>query len=164
MELAPAERRVRTRWAERHAALFRSLSDRWSTPTELYHALDEEFHFDFDPCPLSALYRENGLLKCWQGRRVFCNPPYGPDIGKWLAKSIETVCSVYLLPSRTDTAWFHEYALKADEVRFIRGRLKFGDASNTAPFPSLIVVVRSLQAKTRIAGEPVDGQLALWGT
>ena len=164
MELTPVEPRVRTKWAERHAALFHSISDRWETPTELYSVLDKEFRFDFDPCPLSSLYRENGLLKCWRGRRVFCNPPYGPDIGKWLAKSVETACAIFLLPSRTDTAWFHNYALQADEVRFVRGRLKFGDARNTAPFPSLIVVVSSAEARVRIAGRPVRAQLALWGT
>jgi site-specific DNA-methyltransferase (adenine-specific) len=76
------------------------------------------------------------------GRRVFCNPPYGRGIGDWLAKAREADVAVYLLPSRTDTQWWHEHAMKADEIRFIRGRLKFGDATNSAPFPSAILVYR----------------------
>jgi site-specific DNA-methyltransferase (adenine-specific) len=76
----------------------------------------------------------------WAGHRVFCNPPYGRGVDRWLAKAREADCAVYLLPARTDTAWWHDHALKADEIRFVRGRLKFGGAQNSAPFPSVILI------------------------
>ena len=121
--------------------LFSSASQHWTTPKELYDSLDAEFNFNDDPCPLS----ENGidgLLREW-GTRTFCNPPYGRNIGKWINKgyneSQQGKLVVMLIPSRTDTKWFHEYVLKG-EIRFIKGRLKFGDAKQGAPFPSAIVV------------------------
>lgn len=123
------------------SVLFSSVSDRWATPSAAYEALDNEFHFNFDPCPLDG--EHDGLSKlfaCWDGKRVFCNPPYGPTVGKWLERAIEAEIAVFLLPARTDTRWFHEIVLpQADEIRFIRGRLKFGDAITGAPFPSMVV-------------------------
>jgi hypothetical protein len=105
-------------------------------------ALNDEFHFDFDPCPLDGT--ENGLASLfveWRGRRVFCNPPYGPGIDKWLERGLEANLTVFLVPARTDTRWFHDIVLpKAKEIRFIRGRLKFGEATNSAPIPSMLVV------------------------
>lgn len=125
-----------------NAPLFSSASDRWATPRDLYAALNEEFRFDFDPCPLDG--DGDGLtpLFCeWRGKRVFCNPPYGPKVGDWLRRGSEAALAVFLIPARTDTRWFHEIVLpKATEIRFIKGRLKFGDAINSAPFPSMIVV------------------------
>lgn len=122
--------------------LFRSQTVEWATPKAVYDALDAEFHFDFDPCPLGG--DDDGLatLFCsWKGRRVFCNPPYGPGINKWLERGLEAEIAVFLIPARTDTRWFHEIVLpKAKEIRFIKGRLKFGDAVNSAPFPSMLVV------------------------
>jgi hypothetical protein len=124
--------------------VFSSLSDHWSTPGSVYSALDREFAFTFDPCPLQS--RQSGVLIPWTGN-VFCNPPYS-KIDDFLRHGLFHLASgnakllVYLVPSRTDTAWFHDYCLKADEIRFIRGRLKFGDAKNSAPFPSMIVVFR----------------------
>ena len=77
----------------------------------------------------------------WKGKRVFCNPPYGPGIGKWLMRGLEADIAVFLIPARTDTRWFHEICLPfAREIRFIKGRLKFGGALKDAPFPSMIVV------------------------
>lgn len=78
------------------------------------------------------------------GRRVFCNPPYGREIGKWIRKCSEEAQKpgtivVALLPARTDTRWFHEYIKDKTEVEFIKGRLKFGASKNSAPFPSMIV-------------------------
>lgn len=76
----------------------------------------------------------------------FVNPPYGREIGRWIKKGFEewrkgkTV--VFLIPSRTDTAWWHDHIMKASEIRYIRGRLKFGDAKNSAPFPSAIAIFR----------------------
>jgi len=118
--------------------LFSSLSPHWATPKYLYEQLNQEFRFTLDPCPL----REATLdcLRSWEGERVFCNPPYGPEIVKYLMKAREADCAVYLIPSRTDTKWFHDYCLQADEIRFIKGRLKFGASKNSAPFPSMLVI------------------------
>lgn len=125
-------------------ALFSSASDRWATPSDLYTALNNEFSFDLDPCPLDG--DEDGLtpLFCqWRGRRVFCNPPYGRTLGQWLKRGLEASVAVFLLPARTDTQWFHELVLPyAAEIRFLRGRLRFGGAKNSAPFPSMLVIFR----------------------
>lgn len=118
----------------------------WSTPADVYADLDAEFHFDFDPCPLNDARIWDGRLESWAGRRVYCNPPYGPGIASWLVKAHEADVAVYLLPARTDTRWWHDYAPQAAEVRFIRGRLTFGGPNmkgNPAPFPSVVLVYRS---------------------
>lgn len=131
--------------------LFSSASDRWATPPDVYEALDKEFEFDFDPCPLDGeVDGLSPLFSEWKGKRVFCNPPfkrvycnppYGPGIGKWLMRGLEADVAVFLIPARTDTRWFHEIVLpNAREIRFIKGRLKFGGATFNAPFPSMIVV------------------------
>lgn len=124
--------------------LFSSASDRWATPPDVYAALDAEFGFTLDPCPLweQGEERIDGLIRPWTGERVYCNPPYGNGIGLWLARAREANLAVYLLPARTDTAWWHDYAMKADEIRFLRGRLRFGGQPNPAPFPSCIVIYR----------------------
>jgi site-specific DNA-methyltransferase (adenine-specific) len=123
-------------------ALFSAASDRWATPEAVYAALNREFEFDYDPCPLDGI--ADGLAPLfneWRGRRVFCNPPYGRGIGQWLERGLEASCLVFLLPARTDTKWFHDVVLpKASEIRFLRGRLKFGNAANSAPFPSIVVI------------------------
>ncbi|MBL8821957.1 MAG: adenine methyltransferase [Planctomycetia bacterium] len=123
--------------------LFSSASDRWATPQAVYAALNKEFRFNFDPCPLDGNGDGLSPLFCpWRGKRVFCNPPYGPGIGDWLERGMEAKVAVYLLPARTDTKWFHQQVLPhATDIRFIKGRLKFGDARNSAPFPSMIVVL-----------------------
>ena len=125
-------------------SLFKSQSVDWPTPAKLYQELDAEFHFDFDPCPLHS--QEDGLapLFCsWHGKRVFCNPPYGPKIRKFLERAKEAELAVFLIPARTDTRWFHEIVLPyASEIRFLKGRLRFGDATNAAPFPSMVVIFR----------------------
>lgn len=119
---------------------FSSESVHWTTPKSLYNKLDDEFGFDDDPCPLHG---EGGLDREW-GYTTFCNPPYGRAINAWIKKGYEesllgkTV--VFLIPSRTDTKWWHEYIMKAAEIRFLKGRLKFGDSKNSAPFPSAIVI------------------------
>jgi site-specific DNA-methyltransferase (adenine-specific) len=122
--------------------LFSSARQHWSTPKDLYESLNKEFDFNDDPCPLSD-NGIGGLLRSW-GSSTFLNPPYGNDIGKWLSKAqLEASLGkivVCLIPSRTDTKWWHEYVMKATEVRYLRGRLKFGDSKNSAPFPSCIVI------------------------
>jgi hypothetical protein len=124
--------------------LFASASEHWSTPANVYESLNREFHFTLDPCPLNAT--EDGtarLFSPWLGHRVFCNPPYR-EIRKWLELWREAALAVYLIPARTDTRWFHQICLPyAEEIRFLRGRLRFGTASNCAPFPSMVVVFRS---------------------
>jgi DNA N-6-adenine-methyltransferase (Dam) len=124
------------------AVHFSSQTDEWTTPQSLYAKLDAEFHFNFDPCPKGG--DQNGLatlFTSWKGKRVFCNPPYGPGIGDWLDRGFDAQLSVYLLPARTDTKWFHDICLPhAREIRFIKGRVKFGDATTGAPFPSMLVI------------------------
>lgn len=120
---------------------FSSATDHWSTPKEIYEALHREFKFNCDPCPLNG---NDGLSIDW-GTSTFCNPPYS-EISKWIKKGYEEHLKgktiVFLIPSRTDTRWWHDYCMKG-EIRFIKGRLKFGDAKNSAPFPSAIVIFKS---------------------
>jgi site-specific DNA-methyltransferase (adenine-specific) len=118
--------------------LFSAQSVHHATPTALYADLDREFQFTLDPCPLRSAH--DGLALSWKGHRVFCNPPYGRGVGQWLAKSREPDVAVYLLPARTDTRWWHDYAMRADEIRFLRGRLRFGGHKGNAPFPSVVLV------------------------
>ena len=119
----------------------------WPTPQSFYQRLDSEFHFDFDPCPLGGDVDGSArLLNNWSGRRVFCNPPYGPEIPKFLACWKDATVSVFLLPARVDTRWFHEICLPfADEIRFVKGRLRFGDGKYPAPFPSMVVIFKGQQ-------------------
>jgi phage N-6-adenine-methyltransferase len=126
---------------------FMSQDFSWQTPRAVYDELDKEFHFNFDPCPVGfhkkPIFGDNGLTIEW-GTSTFCNPPYGRTIGDWIAKgyaeSLNGKTVVLLIPSRTDTKWWHEYCMKAKEIRYIRGRLKFGRAKYNAPFPSAIVI------------------------
>ena len=117
----------------------------WRTPEEIYKDLDSEFHFDFDPCPGPLNF--DGLIVEW-GNSNFVNPPYsGNNIYRWLQKGIEESkkgkTSVFLLPSRTGTAWFHDLVLGIPlEVRWIRGRLVFKNGTWNAPFDSIIVIIR----------------------
>lgn len=129
--------------------MFSSVSDEWNTPKSLFNQLDKEFHFDSDPCP-SSVPLKKGLKNEW-GKRVFVNPPYS-DIKNWvqmcwghvnLNDGVDVV--VLLIPSRTDTKYWHEYVMKAKEIRFIKGRLKFSGHKNSAPFPSAVVVFGGLK-------------------
>ena len=121
--------------------LMTSLSPHYVTPKWLYEELDREFNFNDDPCPLHS--KEDGLKRPW-GTRTFVNPPYGRSITMWVSKgyrqSFLDRTVVMLLPSRTDTRWWHDYVMKAKEIRFIKGRLKFGGSKNSAPFPSCVVI------------------------
>ena len=126
----------------RFAPLFSSASVHWATLDDLLSDLQREFNFTLDVCPLHG---KGGLDSSWLHERVYCNPPYGKGVEKWLSKAREPELAVYLLPARTDTKWWHEYAMKSDEIRFLRGRLKFGGAKNSAPFPSVLLVYRSKQ-------------------
>lgn len=118
----------------------------WTTPESWYAALDAEFGFTLDPCRMDEF---NGLTRSWVGERVYCNPPY-KDIAPWLAKAREAALSVYLLPSRTGTEWWHRWAMTANEIRFIRGRLRFGDSGAGAPFDSCVLVFNDIVGPQRI--------------
>lgn len=130
--------------------LFTSHSDEWATPQEFFDRLNLVFHFDLDPCSTARNAKclrfftrtEDGLSRDSTGT-VFMNPPYGHQIRHWVRKAYESSLAgatvVCLLPARTDTSWFHEFCLRG-RIEFIRGRLKFGNAKNSAPFPSMLVV------------------------
>lgn len=133
--------------------MFSSKKDDWSTPKNLFHALDCEFQFTLDACASKSnakcdLYfdkKKDGLKQTWTGN-VFMNPPYGRVIGKFMRKAFEASSQegatvVCLVPARTDTAWWHDYAMKG-EIRFLRGRVKFGGGKDRAPFPSAVVIFR----------------------
>jgi site-specific DNA-methyltransferase (adenine-specific) len=134
--------------------LFSSVTDRWSTPQAVFDALDAEFHFTLDPCSTHEnakcahhyTFEDFGDWQDWSGEVVFMNPPYGRELGRWVRKAYEESLSgatvVCLLPARTDNAWFHDYCLHG-EIRFLRGRLRFGGTAWNAPFPSMVVVFRS---------------------
>lgn len=132
--------------------MFSSESDEHPTPQWLFDALNREFAFTLDPCctPESAKCEkyytifDSGLLKDWSTEVVFMNPPYS-ECAEWMRKaywaSLEGSTVVCLVPSRTDTDWWHRYAMRG-EIRFIKGRLTFVGSENPAPFPSAIVVFR----------------------
>ena len=135
--------------------VFSSQTDEWATPQSLFDELNAEFHFDLDPCATDENHKcaeyytkaDDGLAKNWGGRSVYCNPPYGRQIGKWVRKAYEEAQKpgttvVLLVPARTDTKWFHDYIYGKTEIRFIRGRVRFGDSKHGAPFPSMVVVWR----------------------
>lgn len=123
-------------------ALFSKATDDWATPPEFYNELCKEFAFDFDPCPLNADF--DGLDVAWYGN-IFINSPYS-NIRAFLEKGIREKEAgranllVYLIPARTDTRWFHDLIYGKAEIRFIKGRLKFGGAKNSAPFPSMLCI------------------------
>ena len=125
--------------------MFSKKSNDWATPLDFYLKLDKEFKFSFDPCPLRSKSK-TALLRDWKGN-VFCNPPYS-NIKYFLEKGINEIkrknakVVVYLIPARTDTAWFHDLVYNKAEIRFIKGRLKFGDSKHSAPFPSMLVIYK----------------------
>ena len=132
--------------------IFSRSTDEWETPSDVYKALDDEFHFTLDPCATKENRKcekyftaeENGLEKNWGGEIVFCNPPYS-RVRDWVKKCSDESAHatvVMLIPARTDTRWFHDYVYGKAEVRFIRGRLHYSNSKYSCPFPSMIVVFR----------------------
>lgn len=135
-------------------AAFSSEKMNWATPQAFFDELDKEFRFDLDVCASDenakcAEYfteEDSCLEKNWGGRRCFMNPPYGREIGKFIAKARSEAeengaLVVCLIPARTDTSYWHDHIFgHASDIRFVRGRLKFGDGKNSAPFPSAVVV------------------------
>ncbi|MEI7511595.1 MAG: DNA N-6-adenine-methyltransferase [Candidatus Peregrinibacteria bacterium] len=150
---------------------FSSASDDWATPQDFFDELDKEFHFGLDVCATQENFKcdffynpfQDGLKADWQedieclqydqkdySLSIWCNPPYGREIGKWVKKASDEAAKglatiVMLLPARTDTKYFHEYLYQKPnvELRFIKGRLKFGGAKNSAPFPSLVAIFKT---------------------
>lgn len=133
--------------------LLSSNTDNWATPDYLYKLLDDEFKFNLDPCADDHNHKcdryytkeTDGLSIEWGGDdRVFMNPPYGKDIKKWVRKAKDSAekngaLVVGLVPARTDTKWWLD-CMSASELRFIEGRIKFGNSKTCAPFPSVIVI------------------------
>lgn len=146
--------------------MFSSKTGDWATPQDFFDKLDWRYGpFDLDPCASPSNTKcanfyteaEDGLSKDWTGHIVFVNPPYGRGIDKWIQKAYETSKSgeskvVMLIPARTDTKYWHNYVMKAAEVHFVKGRLKFGAAKNCAPFPSAVVVFDGNYAGPQIFG------------
>ena len=135
--------------------LFTSNTNEWTTPRSFYEELNKEFNFTLDPCATDSNHKcnkyytikENGLLQDWSGETVFCNPPYGRAISEWVKKCYNEhidhgVTVVMLIPARTDTKYFHDYIYNKTEIRFIKGRLKFNDGKQGAPFPSMLVIYK----------------------
>jgi phage N-6-adenine-methyltransferase len=141
-----------------HSVHFSSARHDWNTPRDLFADLHREFAFTIDVCATSEsaclrrflTERDEGLMHSWAGERVWCNPPYGRQIARWMEKvwteAEHAELIVALVPSRTDTRWWHDYAMKADDIRFLRGRLRFvlmeapGRVIGNAPFPSALVI------------------------
>lgn len=139
---------------------FSSEDQTWETPKDFYDKLNKEFNFTLDPCcsELTAkcdnyyTVEDDGLSKSWQGHTVFMNPPYGREIKHWVKKAHDEFilgnCTIVaLIPSRTDTTYWHEYIFPLYyqnniEIRFLKGRLKFGNSKNSAPFPSAVIVFK----------------------
>ena len=133
--------------------MFSSAKCEWETPQDLFDKLNQEFKFTLDVCALPENAKcdqfytpeDDGLLQPWDGV-CWMNPPYGRTIRHWVEKaytsSLMGATVVCLLPARTDTRWFHDFCTKG-EIRFIKGRLKFGGHKNNAPFPSMIVIFKT---------------------
>ncbi|MEK6880721.1 MAG: DNA N-6-adenine-methyltransferase [Nanoarchaeota archaeon] len=134
--------------------LFTSKTGEWETPQWLFDQLNKKFRFDIDVCATKKnakckkfyTKKDAGLKMGWYGN-VWCNPPYGREIKKWVEKAFlesHKGIIVMLLPARTDTKWFHNWLYKKRniEIIFIKGRLKFGNSKNSAPFPSMIVIIK----------------------
>lgn len=137
--------------------LFSSNTNEWATPKLFYEELNKEFNFTLDPCATADNHKcskyytikENGLVQDWNNEVVFCNPPYGRELPHWVKKCYEEhtkhgITVVMLIPARTDTSYFHDYIYNKSEIRFIRGRLKFNDGKQGAPFPSMLVIYRGV--------------------
>ena len=171
----PAAKPPRDSIAHRSLAVhFSSRSDEWPTPQWLFDALNREFGFNLDPCATHNNAKcvrhftreEDGLAQDWGAATVFMNPPYGREIRHWMRKAFESARAgatvVCLVPARTDTDWWHRYAIRG-AIRFLKGRLKFGGAPHAAPFPSAVVVFRPERLHRGAAsacGTAVDGEPA----
>ena len=132
------------------------MNNEWSTPQALFNVLNDEFHFTCDVCSTDDNAKcakhytlaDDGLEQKWSGV-CWCNPPYGREIPKWVEKAaLSNALTVMLLPAKTDTQWFHTFIYRKREVRFLQGRLRFGNADRDAPFGSMIVIFDNRRAMT----------------
>lgn len=131
---------------------YSSKTDLWATPQDFFDKYDAIYNFELDVCAVKENAKcgkyftpeQDGLKQEWSGI-CWMNPPYGRGIGKWMQKAYESsgngTIVVCLVPARTDTRWWHDYAMKG-QIEFIKGRLKFGDAKTNAPFPSAVVTFK----------------------
>ena len=149
---------------------FSSKTNEWDTPQAFYDILDRMFNFTLDPCATEQskkcekyfTVQDDGLSKSWANETVFMNPPYGRQISKWIKKAYDesinnSATVVCLIPSRTDTRYWHDYVMKSSELYFIKGRLKFGNSQskpNSAPFPSAVVVFKPRHGEVIGGGNP----------
>ena len=135
--------------------MYSSKTDLWETPQWLFDQLNKEFGFGVDVCATVENRKcqyffdkeLDGLSRHWTfDEPCWMNPPYGREIGKWVKKAYEEsqkgAVVVALLPARTDTRWFHDYIYGKAEIRFLKGRLRFGEATENAPFPNMVVIFK----------------------
>ena len=124
----------------------------WATDAAFFNQVNREFNFTIDVAADSGNAKcerfydigSDGLLQDWDGETVWCNPPYGKRISDWIYKAATSAATtVLLVPARTDVKWFHEIVIPNAEVRFIKGRLKFGGSKDPAPFPTMLVIFRN---------------------
>jgi phage N-6-adenine-methyltransferase len=151
-------------------SLFSSESVEWETPQHLFDIINKNFNFTLDVCASINNHKcsnyftikENGLIQSWHGN-CWMNPPYGREIINWMKKAYEesqnTAKVICLVPARTDTKWWFNYAMKG-QILFIRGRLKFGGQKNSAPFPSAIVLFGcTLDEKLQLQQELIKNKI-----
>lgn len=142
--------------------MFSSKSDEWGTPDDFFKKLDVKYNFTLDPCATAEnakcknfyTMEDNGLEKDWEGETVFVNPPYS-KIKDWVVKchreSLKpNTTVVMLIPSRTDTKWWHQHCMSAHQIFFVKGRLKFQGGEHAAPFPSAVIVFKTIQTPPKI--------------
>lgn len=144
--------------------MFSSAKGEWETPQDFFNKLNEEFRFTLDVCALPDNAKcdryftpeQDGLAAAWRGETCWMNPPYGRErTGKWIQKayeeSLKGATVVCLIPARTDTKAWHDYCMRADEIRFVRGRLRFGGVKDAAPFPSAVIIFKPTATELKVS-------------
>lgn len=157
-----------------NTGMYSSYNDDWSTPQELFDELNHKYHFEVDVCASEAnakcskyyTVEQDGLKQRWEGN-CWCNPPYGRKIGLWLEKAYKSSqCGAFvvcLVPARTDTKWWNYWAVKG-EIEYIKGRLKFGNSQNSAPFASAIIKYKPLTPHYGIFPDfDREHEINIWG-
>ena len=159
-------------WSKEVGAVgFSSAKSDWETPIDFFEELNQKYKFTLDPCASHDTAKcskyftveDDGLAQSWEGESVFMNPPYGRGIDKWIQKAYdesqkEGTVVVCLIPARTDTKYWHEYCMRAYEIFFVKGRLKFSGMKSACPFPSAVVVFRSEKNFPNIATMTTKGR------
>ena len=159
------------------SVLFSTERPDWETPQALFDALNVEFRFETDVCATAENAKvpnffspeKDGLIQPWRGT-CWMNPPYGRrETGKWIAKAYGAsryyaATVVCLVPARTDTRWWHEYVMRASEIRFVRGRVRFVGATNDAPFSPVVVVFEFGRGVPKISSYTLPGGQVIFAT